>query len=86
MVLPQLEVYMFELFNINYDLLPESNKWNLIRIYRYDLLKKSDWTQLPDSQLTEAQKTAWTAYRQALRDIPQTYQSPDDVIFPEKSS
>lgn len=72
------------MFNINFDQLPDVNKWNLIRTYRDDLLKQSDWTQLPDSKLTEAQKIAWTDYRQALRDIPQTYQSPDSVVFPEK--
>lgn len=72
------------MFDPDFSSLPDINKWNLIRTFRDDLLKKSDWTQLPDSQLSESQISAWTTYRQALRDIPQTYQSPDDVIFPKK--
>jgi hypothetical protein len=29
----------------------------------------SDWTQLADADLTAEEKTAWTTYRQALRDM-----------------
>ncbi|MCD9550856.1 hypothetical protein GLP21_19775, partial [Photobacterium carnosum] len=29
-------------------------------------------------------KTEFTAYRQALRDIPQTYDNPDDIVWPTK--
>jgi hypothetical protein len=29
------------------------------------------------------ERVAWQEYRQALRDIPQTFESADDVIFPE---
>lgn len=39
------------------------------REYRNQLLTASDWTQLPDSPLNEAQRAAWAAYRQALRDL-----------------
>ncbi|WP_099608356.1 phage tail assembly chaperone [Vibrio coralliilyticus] len=30
--------------------------------------------------------TAISQYRQALRDIPQTYNQPDDVVWPQKPS
>lgn len=43
-----------------------------IRRRRNTLLKDSDWTQLPDSPLTEQQKLAWQQYRQQLRDITET--------------
>jgi len=36
---------------------------------RNQLLSDSDWTQLPDSPLTEEAKALWVAYRIALRDI-----------------
>lgn len=36
---------------------------------RDKLLADSDWTQVSDSPLTDAQKTSWATYRQALRDI-----------------
>lgn len=33
------------------------------------LLRESDWTQMPDSPLTDAQKASWATYRQSLRDL-----------------
>lgn len=33
------------------------------------LLAKSDWTQLPDVDMTDQRRAAWRTYRQALRDI-----------------
>ena len=36
---------------------------------RDEALTNSDWTQMPDSPLTEEQKTSYATYRQALRDI-----------------
>lgn len=57
--------------------------WESIRGERVKLLSACDWTQLPDAPLTDNERLAWQQYRQALRDLPQTYQSPDDVIFPE---
>lgn len=53
--------------------------WDIIRNKRDILLTKSDISQLADFP---GDKAAWSAYRQALRDIPQTYSDPDDVIWP----
>lgn len=36
------------------------------------LLEKTDWTQLPDVDLTEEEKSAWADYRSALRNIQET--------------
>lgn len=36
---------------------------------RDQLLAASDWTQLPDSPLSEDDRTEWAIYRQALRDL-----------------
>ncbi len=58
-------------------------KWGIVKSVRNHYLSISDWTQLPDAPLTDNERLAWQQYRQALRDLPQTYQSPDDVIFPE---
>lgn len=60
-----------------------SNKF-AIRMERNRLLKETDWTQIPDAVLTDEKKAEFTAYRQALRDIPQTYSNPDDVVWPIK--
>lgn len=43
--------------------------WCAIRERRNELLKDCDWTQLPDSPLTNQKQTEWQIYRQELRDI-----------------
>ena len=58
-----------------------------IRVERKRLLDASDWTQLPDNNLTTEQRTAWAAYRQALRDMPDTFagvNSVDEIVWPVK--
>jgi hypothetical protein len=40
------------------------------REFRNELLAKSDWTQVPDSPLSDSKKTEWQTYRQTLRDMP----------------
>lgn len=60
--------------------LPYVMSWDDIRSQRNFLLKESDYTQLPD--FPEAKKTEWATYRQALRDIPQIYATPAEVIWP----
>jgi hypothetical protein len=63
--------------------IPDDEKWFSIRNYRNEMLTKSDWSQLADAPFTAEEKNAWTAYRQALRDVPQDYGYPDDVMFPD---
>lgn len=43
-----------------------------LRYERGQLLAASDWTQMPDSPLSPEKKQEWAAYRQALRDFPET--------------
>ena len=43
---------------------------NFNRMDRNNLLSESDWTQMPDSPLTDTQKTSWATYRTALRNLP----------------
>ncbi len=59
-------------------------KWEQVRVKREPLMRDTDWTQMPDAQLDEAKKAEFSAYRQTLRDIPQTYSDPDLVVWPEK--
>lgn len=51
-----------------------------LRAERDRLIAATDWWVLPDRTPTDAQ----LAYRQALRDITDTYSSLDDVVWPEK--
>lgn len=51
-----------------------------LREERDRLIAETDWWVLPDRTPTDAQ----LAYRQALRDITNTYSSLEDVVWPEK--
>ena len=59
-------------------------RWKIIRNERDKLLKESDYLILADAPVDETQKQEWTTYRQVLRDIPQDYDSPDEVVYPDK--
>jgi hypothetical protein len=56
--------------------------WDYIRNERNKELMFCDWTQLPDSALTDDEKTEWAKYRQALRDLPTSTKKPKQVVFP----
>ena len=40
-----------------------------IKKHRNFLLQESDWTQVPDSPLSDSKKAEWATYRQELRDM-----------------
>ena len=48
-----------------------TNNWEDVVNKRNNKLRDSDWTQMPDCQLSDSKKAEWATYRQALRDIPQ---------------
>ena len=58
--------------------------WRKIRKERNQLLKDSDYIMFPDITISAEKKEEWETYRQALRDIPQDYDSPDEVVYPDK--
>jgi len=62
----------------------DARAWAQVRAERDRLLAASDWTQMPDAPLTAEVKQAWADYRQTLRDIPQDFADPDDVVWPEQ--
>ena len=49
--------------------------WDHVRSVRNDELAKSDWRAVSDRVLPDA----WKEYRQALRDLPQDYESANDA-------
>ena len=51
-----------------------------LRNQRDKLIANTDWWMMPDRTATDEQ----IAYRQALRDITDTYTSLDDVVWPTK--
>ena len=64
------------------DELTAAEPLKLLRTERNQKLAETDWTQSRDVTLTN--DAAWQTYRQALRDITNTYTSLDDVVWPEK--
>ena len=61
--------------------LPADNAvtWDTIRAKRDQLIADSDWTMIPGATVDQAQ---WSAYRQILRDLPQSYSNPEDIVWP----
>lgn len=55
--------------------------WQEFRKIRNYKLSQSDWTQFPDSPLTEDQKNAWQVYRQELRDLPESITDPKPLVL-----
>ena len=59
--------------------------WAKLRLIRNFLLLDSDWSQLGDAPLTDAEKAKWVTYRQKLRDVPTDNSEaaePATVVFP----
>jgi hypothetical protein len=58
--------------------------FNKLRQQRNEKLQACDYTQMPDSPLSEELKEAWANYRQALRDLPANTENPSNPIWPTK--
>ena len=56
--------------------------WDHVRSVRNDELAKSDWRAVSDRVLPDA----WKEYRQALRNLPQNFESANDAAdnFPQR--
>lgn len=54
--------------------------WEIVKQKRNKLLSQSDFTQMPD---WSGDKKAWSEYRQQLRDIPQKFANPDEIVWPK---
>ena len=54
--------------------------WEQIKAQRDKLLQQCDWTVLTDSPVSN--QSDWLSYRQALRDIPQDFTTPEEVVWP----
>ena len=55
---------------------------NHIRGQRDGLLRSTDWTQLGDAALGDHTAEEYAEWRQALRDLPQTYSRVSEVVWP----
>lgn len=64
--------------------LSDPEKWALVRLGRNKLLAESDWMVAPDLPISTALREDIEEYRQALRDMPQDFSDPDDIVVPAK--
>ena len=64
---------------------PGATDWDLAREKRDNLLRNSDWTMITGATIDQAQ---WSAYREKLRDIPQTYKgkATSEIVWPTAPS
>ena len=58
-----------------------ARNWASLRTERNSLLVSSDWTQYNDSPLDDEAKADWAAYREELRDLPESA-DPADPTWP----
>lgn len=49
---------------------------------RDELLRQSDWTQVPDAPVAPTERAAWAAFRRKLRDLPQQAEFPRRIAWP----
>ena len=68
---------------INESGIPAEWSWERLRLYRDELLRATDWRMVEDATWN---KSAWTVYRQALRDLPSTNTDPMKIVFPNEPS
>lgn len=61
-----------------------SEQSEAVRFERNVRLAECDWTQLPDSSLSNVDKTFWKTYRQQLRKVPEQTGFPWQVQWPVK--
>jgi hypothetical protein len=83
---PKLETIDWDAEELEYVVRPYSfdelqTQHAKVRQRRIELLKASDWTQITDYDLG-ADREAWAAYRQALRDLADAA-NPFDIAWPQ---
>ena len=60
--------------------------WQEIRRKRNLRLKDSDWTQYPDSPLSNPKVAEWAVYRQSLRDLPNILEARSSFVSHAKTN
>jgi len=55
-----------------------------LRRKRDQMLTSTDWTQSPDSPLSDTKKQEWATYRQQLRDLPSNTTDFRNPTFPAR--
>lgn len=76
-------LFEYSIFEYDNNQLQTQNegKWQEIRSQRNSLLQETDWTQLPDSPLSDDDRMFYQEYRQELRDITKN-SDPNNIVWP----
>ena len=69
---------LIEVTTVSYEIQKQDFMLQLRNI-RDRKLKDSDWTQLRDSKISEDSRKNWTIYRQELRDLPEFYNTNEEM-------
>jgi hypothetical protein len=64
----------------------KNNQIDIFRFARNKKLSDSDWTQLPNSPLTDEKKNEWNTYRGLLRNLPTSVTNPWIIDWPTQPS
>jgi len=75
-----------EMMEFENEELRDAAKMSQFENWRERELTRTDFTQMPDADISDEERLAWKEYRQALRDLPQQYKRVDDFVFPERPS
>lgn len=57
-------------------------QWRMVRAERDRLLASTDYTDLPNTPISNECRTNFIAYRQSLRNITETHTDPYNIIWP----
>ena len=76
--------YVDGTFSSTEETLTTEQQLERLRARRNAKLAETDWVVTMHKELGTNIPAAWKTYRQALRDITDTYTSLDDVVWPEK--
>lgn len=71
-----------EVYPIVNEQLSQEQFIQIVRSERNKKLNATDWAVLPDSPLSDEKKQQYQNYRQALRDLPQTLSTVEDLVWP----
>jgi hypothetical protein len=81
-----IEIYNDELERLEEEALEIQNSidyMELLRDNRNQRLSITDWTQLPDADISEEDRELWGIYRQQLRDLPENIDDPKPLVLDE---
>ena len=73
-----------EAFEASLQKLIDAQPWKELRQERNRRLAEVDWVFSTDYHIPSELRKKWTAYRQALRDLPSVTTDPENPVWPEK--